>query len=105
MASGIPCIAADVTAVGEVVRTGETGWLVPCDDVPALAAALQEAATSTSRRRLTDAARALIEKEYSSPGQAARLRALVEDTAVPDVVDDAAPPAARPALLATITRS
>ncbi|WP_122939135.1 glycosyltransferase [Brachybacterium sp. EE-P12] len=105
MASGIPCIAADVTAVGEVVRTGETGWLVPCDDVPALAAALQEAATSTSRRRLTDAARALIEKEYSSPGQAARLRALVEDTAVPDVVDDAAPPAAHPALLATITRS
>ena len=78
MATGIPCIAADVTAVGEVIRTGETGWLIPCDDTDALSTALLEAAASPELRRLTDAARALIEQEYSSPAQARRLRELVE---------------------------
>jgi len=79
MATGIPCIAADVTAVGEVIRTGETGRLIPCGDTGALVAALREAAADgeEQRRRLTGAARALIEQEYASPGQAARLRALV----------------------------
>ena len=32
MATGIPCVAADVTAVGEVIRPGETGWLVLSGD-------------------------------------------------------------------------
>jgi glycosyltransferase involved in cell wall biosynthesis len=101
MASGIPCIAADVTAVGEVIRTGGTGWLIPCDDSAALVEALQDAASSTSRRALTDAARALIEQEYASPRQAARLRALVQDGEGP--AESGA--AAHPAPLATTTRS
>ena len=79
MASGIPCVAADVTAVAEVVRSGETGWLIRSDDTAALATALRDAiAAGPARRRLTDAARALIEAEYASDGQAARLRDLVE---------------------------
>lgn len=79
MASGIPCIAADVTAVGEVVRTGETGWLIPAGDTAALATALRDAALpGTDLRSLTDAARALIEAEYASDGQARRLRDLVD---------------------------
>ena len=105
MASGIPCIAADVTAVGEVIRTGETGGLIPCDDAPALAAALREAGRSTARRSLTDAARALIEREYASPGQAARLRALVQDGTAPRGGDDRPLVRPAPAPSATTTRS
>ncbi|MBP2381024.1 glycosyltransferase involved in cell wall biosynthesis [Brachybacterium sacelli] len=79
MASGIPCIAADVTAVGEVVRTGETGWLIRSGETAPLATAIRDAiAAGSELRRLTDAARELIETEYASEGQAARLRALVE---------------------------
>ncbi|GAA1294030.1 glycosyltransferase family 4 protein [Brachybacterium alimentarium] len=85
MASGIPCIAADVTAVGEVVRTGETGWLIRSGDIDELVAALRNAVgAGPDRRRLTDAARALIEAEYASAEQAARLRTLVDaPTAAP----------------------
>ncbi|GAA1485942.1 glycosyltransferase [Brachybacterium fresconis] len=94
MASGIPCIAADVTAVGEVVRTGRTGWLIPSGDTAALAAALREViAAGPERRRLTDAARALIEAEYASDGQAARLRALVEASEHPVAADRPVAPA------------
>ncbi|MCT2177528.1 glycosyltransferase [Brachybacterium muris] len=79
MASGIPCVAADVTAVGEVVIDGETGWLVPAGDTHALTAAIAEAldpATDIARR--TDAARALVEANYDSRLQAAALRELAE---------------------------
>lgn len=79
MASGIPCVAASVTAVGEVVIDGETGWLVPAGDPRALTAAIAEAldpATDIARR--TDAARALVEANYDSRLQAAALRELAE---------------------------
>lgn len=80
MATGIPCVAGDVTAVGEVIRTGETGWLVPSGDVDALLACVVEALDSaTDIDAMTRAARALIEAEYDSTGQAARLRELVKE--------------------------
>lgn len=81
MASGIPCVAADVTAVGEVVIDGETGWLVPAGDTAALTAAVADAldpATDTARR--TDAARALVEAHYDSRRQAVALRELAGAT-------------------------
>jgi glycosyltransferase involved in cell wall biosynthesis len=40
MAAGIPTIASDVGGVGDVVRDGETGLLVPAADPGALAAAI-----------------------------------------------------------------
>ena len=80
MASGIGCVAADVTAVPEVIRDGETGWLVPTGDVEALTAAIVAALhPATDRVRITDAARALVRRSYDSNGQAAALRALVAD--------------------------
>ena len=80
MATGIPCVAGDVTAVGEVIRTGETGWLVPSGDVDALFASVCEALDpATDIDRMTRAARALIEAEYDSKNQAARLRELVKE--------------------------
>lgn len=42
-ASGRACIATDVPGCREVVRAGETGWLVPPRDAAALAAAIEEA--------------------------------------------------------------
>ena len=77
MASGLPCVAGDVTAVGEVVDE-RTGWLVPSDDVAALVEALREAVTSPAeRRRRAIAAHARITTEYDAARQAAALRRLV----------------------------
>lgn len=85
MARGIRCVAADVTAVGEVIRTGETGWLVPSGDAAALTDAVCQAvrtdsAAAAEHRRLTDNARALVEELYVSHRQAAALNALVTAT-------------------------
>lgn len=76
MARGIRCVAAGVTAVGEVIRSAETGWLVPSGDVDALTRALAEALRPADRSAMTDAARALVEREFDSVRQAAELRAL-----------------------------
>ena len=82
MACGIRCVASDVTAVGEVIRPGETGWLVPSGDVDPLTNAIADAIepgqeAATRNRRLTEAARALVEELFDSQHQAATLRALV----------------------------
>ncbi|MDO5661277.1 MAG: glycosyltransferase [Brachybacterium sp.] len=82
MASGIPCIAADVTAVGEVVRDGETGRLVPAGDTAALTAAIAEACDQHQAvAACTDAARALVTAYFDGRRQAGALRDLVTHTA------------------------
>ncbi|MDN6330005.1 MAG: glycosyltransferase [Brachybacterium sp.] len=79
MATGIPCVAASVTAVGEVILDGRTGWLVPTGDTTALLDAVREALDpATDRLALTDAARELVAAQYDSASQARRLRALAE---------------------------
>jgi L-malate glycosyltransferase len=45
MAYELPVIASNVGGLPEVVAPGETGWIVPPGDVPALAAAIAEAAS------------------------------------------------------------
>jgi glycosyltransferase involved in cell wall biosynthesis len=42
-AAGRACVTTDVPGCRDVVRDGETGWLVPARDAPALARALAEA--------------------------------------------------------------
>ncbi len=42
-AYGVPVITSDSGALAEYVAPGETGWVVPSGDAPALAAALREA--------------------------------------------------------------
>ncbi|MCH8559801.1 glycosyltransferase family 4 protein [Nesterenkonia sp. LB17] len=84
MARGIRCVAAEVTAVGEVVRPGETGWLVPAGDVTALTAAVAEAITTDpGHLRMLEAGRTLIEQNFDSAAQSRRLQALVSDPASP----------------------
>ena len=56
MATGLPVLSTDVSAVPEVVIDGETGRLVPVDDPQAMAAALQDLAGDGVRRSLLGAA-------------------------------------------------
>lgn len=82
MAVGIPCVAADVTGVSEVVRSGETGWLTPSGDVTALAAAIEDALHAGDRlAEITDRARALVVENYDSARQARQLRTILDGAA------------------------
>jgi glycosyltransferase involved in cell wall biosynthesis len=48
MSFGLPCIATTAGAAGEVIASGETGWLVPPEDASALAERLQRLADDPS---------------------------------------------------------
>lgn len=66
-ACGRAMIATDVPGCREVVRSGETGLLVPVDDPHALAAAIEKLATDPElRRRFGEAARWLAVDRFSS---------------------------------------
>jgi glycosyltransferase involved in cell wall biosynthesis len=42
MVSGVPVVATSISGIPELVRHGDTGWLVPPEDVEALAEALSQ---------------------------------------------------------------
>ncbi len=50
MAAGVPVVASRVSGIPEVVVDGETGWLVPAEDPPALASALAHALADPAER-------------------------------------------------------
>jgi glycosyltransferase involved in cell wall biosynthesis len=50
MANGLAVIASDVGGLRELVEPGKTGWLVPSDSPPALADAIEAAASDPGRR-------------------------------------------------------
>ncbi|RPH41769.1 MAG: glycosyltransferase, partial [Planctomycetota bacterium] len=67
MAAGIPVIASDVGGVGDVVRDGETGLLVPPADPDALAAAIVRLAGSPDLGlRLAQGAARRVRDHFSS---------------------------------------
>jgi glycosyltransferase involved in cell wall biosynthesis len=67
MASGIPLVATAVGDVGNAVRTGETGILLPAGDPGALASAIVDLLHDGSkRRRLGSVARQWVESQYSA---------------------------------------
>jgi glycosyltransferase involved in cell wall biosynthesis len=63
MAASLPVVATRVSAVPEVVEEGETGLLVPADDVPALAAAMERLAGDPGLRARLGRAGALRVRE------------------------------------------
>jgi glycosyltransferase involved in cell wall biosynthesis len=50
MAAGLPVVATDVGGLSEVVKHGETGWLVPCQNVAALANSISHLLTHDAVR-------------------------------------------------------
>ena len=64
-ACGLPVVVSDAGGLPEVVVDGETGLVVPRDDVPALQAALKRLVFDTElRERLGRQGRAHVEREY-----------------------------------------
>jgi colanic acid/amylovoran biosynthesis glycosyltransferase len=75
MAVGLPVVSTDVVGIPELVRDGQTGLIAPEADPEALAAALMRMTDEAGlRRRLSTAARALIEEEFDVTRSAAALR-------------------------------
>jgi phosphatidylinositol alpha-1,6-mannosyltransferase len=65
-ASGTPSVAGDSGGVRSAVRDGETGIVVPPDDVSALAAAIRRLLADTAlRERMGLAARRAVEEHYN----------------------------------------
>lgn len=85
MAAGRPVISTYIAGIPELVRPGETGWLVPAGDVAALAAALRDLA-ETPRPDLDAmgaAGRTRALARHDIDREAGRLAALFEALPVP----------------------
>jgi glycosyltransferase involved in cell wall biosynthesis len=66
MAAGLPVIATPVGGIGEIVRHGETGWLVPPNDASALAEVLRHLRADPSlQRQLGEAAQTFVREHHS----------------------------------------
>ena len=77
MAAGKPVVATDVEGVAELVRSGQTGWLVPAGNVSALAEALSEFAERSDRRReFAATAQKLVETQFSYERMVSRYETL-----------------------------
>ncbi|MBB4662535.1 glycosyltransferase family 4 protein [Conexibacter arvalis] len=76
MACGLPAVAADALGPAEIVRDGETGWLIAPDDREALEAALVEVVDDAAeRRRRGAAAHADVVRRFGRDAAAARIAA------------------------------
>jgi len=95
MACRLPAIAVDRFGPAEIVRPGQTGWLVGPDDEAALAGALAQAIDHPEeRRRRGAAAQRDVTSRFAWPALADRLCRLFDDVAAaPD--EDAAVAAGR----------
>ncbi|MGZ8285195.1 MAG: glycosyltransferase [Allosphingosinicella sp.] len=75
-ASGLPVVASTHSGMGEAVVDGETGFVVPEGDGPALASRLADLlGRPVQRQRMASAARRLAEDRFSRSRQLARLEA------------------------------
>jgi glycosyltransferase involved in cell wall biosynthesis len=77
MASGIPVVATSISGIPELVKNGDTGWLVPPEDVRALADALSQIHSdpSESIRRACSGRRWVLD-EFELSSNAKRLSLL-----------------------------
>ena len=81
MASGLPMVATRVNGTREVVRHGETGFLVEVGDVDALAAALEQlAADPALRERMGERGRQVVRAEFDEALIVRRLERIYSDS-------------------------
>jgi glycosyltransferase involved in cell wall biosynthesis len=82
MACGLPCVAVDREGPADIVRDGQTGWLVEPDDEAALAAALTAVVEDAGERaRRGAAALEDVRERFSWPALTAELAAVLESAA------------------------
>lgn len=82
MACGLPAIAVDRFGPAEIVEHGATGWLVPPDDVDALADAILAAIDDPAERaRRGAAAREAALARWAWPARAGAVARVLEDVA------------------------
>ena len=78
MAAGLPVVASRVSGIPEVVQDGESGWLVPPEDIWALVAALEAVQRDPAEaRRRGLVGQALVEASATPAEAANRWSALV----------------------------
>ncbi|MEN3282943.1 MAG: hypothetical protein V7607_4083 [Solirubrobacteraceae bacterium] len=91
MACGLPAIAVNRLGPADIVRPGQTGWLVAPDDEIELAGALAQAiAHPEERLRRGTAARRDVLARFAWPALAERLCSLFSDVAAAPAEDEAA---------------
>jgi colanic acid/amylovoran biosynthesis glycosyltransferase len=74
MACGLPIIGTAVSGIPEVVRTGDTGHLVPSEDAAAIAQAIAALhADPVGARAMGERARRFIEQRFSMDGNVGEL--------------------------------
>lgn len=80
-AFGVPVIATALGATHETVREGDTGWLVPQGDAPALAKAIEHALSLSreQKRRMSEAAVANVRAHFDVKGMCAKTLAVYRD--------------------------
>ena len=66
MYSRVPVVAYNVGGISEVIKTGETGWLIPADDEEMFAIAIQEVLHSVDLSGVTDRAYSTVVNEYDN---------------------------------------
>jgi glycosyltransferase involved in cell wall biosynthesis len=79
MASGLPVVASCIAGNEELVVDGETGYLVPSEDVESLQAALQRLLSDAAlREQMGSASRQYVEANYSWESTAQQYALLLE---------------------------
>jgi glycosyltransferase involved in cell wall biosynthesis len=83
LALGRPVIATAIAGVPELVRSGETGWLIPPGSVASLVSAMREAfqAAPEDLERMGRAGAVLVAQRHDARREAARLKAHFEAVA------------------------
>jgi glycosyltransferase involved in cell wall biosynthesis len=77
MAAGVPVLSTDVGGVGDLIVHGETGWLVPAGDPPALAEAVRAILAGPARsRQVAAAGRAAALARHGAEGLIQRMEEL-----------------------------
>lgn len=78
-ASGLPVVATSLSGIPELVRPGQTGYLVPPEDSVALANRLADVYSNPTRaHQLAQAGYALVQKEFELSSNVQRLATLFE---------------------------